>query len=299
MNFLTFDKIYEVQKHAPLNILFLNINNVEYLPRMYMKLKEYGELYIVGGSSFQIGSLRAKLHHLGIKLILPQDIPSSVKFDVVISESNLLLNSQKLMDHFKFEYIYTLDDEWKNDLFKNYSVFSDHCLKRKFVDVNKKNEETKPVKKEASSVNVFVDADKKTTDFKEELKEEDYQSLIEEFTSEPIMYDKYRINYLKPQVPGMVSIIMIISNINTTFPDVLRELRSQNIGLIEFIIIDNAAGFRNNVKPSIRYGEQMPLDFCQYHAKELCSGEYMIFLTEESKPFSISEALEKGEYETR
>ena len=264
-----------------------------------MKLKEYGELTVVLSSSFQLGGLRGKLGRIGIKFILPQQIPSDENYNVVIGDSNLLLNSTKLFEHFNIEYIYILDDNWNANLFKDYSIFSDHCLKRKFIDVNKKNEEEKQIEKESSSVNVFVDADKRTIDYKEDLKEEDYQSLIEEFTSEPIMYDKYRINYLKPQVPGMVSIIMIISNINTTFPDVLRDLRSQNIGLIEFIIIDNAAGFRNNVKPSIRYGEQMPLDFCQYHAKELCSGEYMIFLTEESKTFSISEALEKGEYETR
>ena len=150
-----------------------------------------------------------------------------------------------------------------------------------------------------TNLNVINDANNYSTSEDLVLTEGDYEILIKDFATEPIKYDKYRINYLYPQVPGKVSIIMTVSSLNNTFPDVLKDIRSQGVGLIEFIIIDNAAGFRNNVKPQIRYGQRMPIEFCEYHAKEFCSGEYMIFLTEESPAFLVSDWLERGLYEVR
>ena len=92
---------------------------------------------------------------------------------------------------------------------------------------------------------------------------------------------------------------MIVSALNNNFADVLRNIRSQNLPLIEYIIIDNAAGFRNNVKPNIRYGERMPIDFCEYHAKELSTGEYIIILNEASPSFDVMEIISQGKFETR
>ena len=110
---------------------------------------------------------------------------------------------------------------------------------------------------------------------------------------------KYGINYINEVVPGMTSIIMIVSENNNKFAETLRAIRAQNVGSIEYIIIDNAAGFRNNVKPNIRYGEKMSEDICIEHAKELCSGEYMFILNQDSDEINVLEEIEKGKYETR
>jgi len=64
---------------------------------------------------------------------------------------------------------------------------------------------------------------------------------------------------------------MVVSQQNNNFAEVLRDLKAQELPSIEFIIIDNASNYRNNVKPNIRYGEKMPEDYCMYHAKELTS----------------------------
>jgi hypothetical protein len=184
---------------------------------------------------------------------------------------------------------------------ENYYVFGDHCLKYKFASITNDDpiDETNTNSSQDSNSNVIKDADDKTTEEKVVLTEGDYEILIKDFATEPIKYDKYRINYLYPQVPGKISIIMTVSSLNNTFPEVLKDIRSQGLGLVEFIIIDNAAGFRNNVKPQIRYGQRMPIEFCEYHAKEFCTGEYMIFLTENSPTFMVSDWLSKGLYEVR
>jgi hypothetical protein len=92
---------------------------------------------------------------------------------------------------------------------------------------------------------------------------------------------------------------MIVSALNNNFAEVLRDIRSQNLALIEYIIIDNAAGFRNNVKPNIRYGERMPIEFCEYHAKEISTGEYIITLKEDSEPINVMAEILQGKFETR
>lgn len=180
--------------------------------------------------------------------------------------------------------------ENSNNSLLNYSYFAENCIKNNKYDL----ENNEPTLIQGS--NIFVDNIEKDIT---ELSEGDYDILIKEFAVEPITYDKYEINYLYPVVPGKVSIVMIISQTNDNFPNVLKDIRAQNVGLIEYIIIDNNAGFRNNVKPVLRYGQKMPLEFCKYHAKEFCTGEYMIFLTEDSPSFSVSDYLEKGLYDIR
>lgn len=299
MNFLVFDKIKVAEGKRPLNILFLNIDDIQFSLDTYIKLKEYGELFVVCKSSLQIGALRGRLNSYNIKFILSHQIPPNINFDIVICTSNIIKSNNKLTDYFKFEYVYILDDIYNNELLDNYYVFADHCLKYKFASVA--NDEPDTTNQSSNTdADVFKDADELKDEETEIILEEgDYEILIKDFAAEPIKYDKYRINYLYPQVPGKVSIIMTISRINDTFSEVLKDIRSQNVGLIEFIIIDNAAGFRNNVKPNIRYGQRMPIDFCEYHAKEFCTGEYMICLKEDSPTFLVSDFIEKGLYEVR
>ena len=126
-----------------------------------------------------------------------------------------------------------------------------------------------------------------------------YEMIVKDVAAYDVKYDKYRINYLNRMVPGKVSIVMIVSNATNKFADTLRELRAQNVASIEYIIIDNAAGFRNNVKPNIRYGEKMPIDYCEYHAKELTTGEFIFILNEDTDTFDIMTAINQGKYETR
>lgn len=298
MNFSILDNIKTIENGRSLNILFLNINDLQFSYNTYINLKNYGELFVVCKSNFQIGPLRGKLNGSRIKFILPHQIPPNINFDMVICESSILKDNKKLTDYFKFEYIYVLDENVTNELIEDYYVLSEHCLKFKFASIAN-DDSINENETNDTNLNVINDANNYSTSEDLVLTEGDYEILIKDFATEPIKYDKYRINYLYPQVPGKVSIIMTVSSLNNTFPDVLKDIRSQGIGLIEFIIIDNAAGFRNNVKPQIRYGQRMPIEFCEYHAKEFCSGEYMIFLTEESPAFLVSDWLERGLYEVR
>lgn len=297
MNFTIFNRIKEIENNKSLNILFLNLNEqIQVSFKDYIELKNYGNLFVVCKSPFQIGPLRGRLGHLNIKFILSHQIPPNINFDIIIVDSleNEKINS--LIEYFNFKYVYTLVKTSNLNL-NNYYKFDENCFRLKLNDITDDSSENNEINN--SNVNVVIDADEKEKEEDKNLSEGDYDILVKGFATEPIKYDKYRINYLYPVVPGKVSIILIISKLTDTFFDVIRDIKTQNQGLYEFILIDNAAGFRSNVKPSIRYGTKMPLEFCQYHAKEISTGEYMIMLNEDSPTFQVSDFIEKGIYETR
>lgn len=295
MNFTVFNRIKEIENNEPLNILFLNLNENVYVSiNEFINLKEYGNLFVVCNTSFQIGSLRGRLGHLNIKFILPHQIPPNYHFDLIITDSLENTRLMNLIEYFNFKYVYTLLDDAAG--LKNYYKFDENCYRLK---INEIEEENNNEEETASNVNVVIDADEREEQEENNLTEEDYEILVKDFATEPIKYDKYRINYLHPAVPGKVSIILIISELTDTFFDVIRDIKTQNQGPYEFILIDNGAGFRSNVKPTIRYGVKMPVEFCQYHAKEISTGEYLILIDENSPTFQISDFLEKGLYETR
>ena len=302
INFTIFNRIKEVENKRPLNILFLNLNDQIQIPlKDYISLKEYGNLFVVCKSPFQIGPLRGRLGHLNIKFILSHQIPPNVDFDIIIVESleNERLNS--LIEYFDFKYVYTLLPS-SSLVLDGYYKFDENCFRFKLNDV-----ETDPIQPSTenntinneSTANPIVDAEEVEKKEESNLTEGDYDILIKEFATEPLKYDKYRINYLRPMVPGKISIVLIISQLTDTFFDVIRDVKAQNQGLYEFLIIDNGAGFRSNVKPAIRYGTKMPIEFCQYHAKEISTGEYIIMLDENSPTFQVSEFIANGLYETR
>ena len=299
MNFAIFNRIKEVENKRPLNILFLNLNEQIQIPlKDFINLKEFGNLFVVCKSPFQIGPLRGRLGHLNIKFILSHQIPPNVNFDIIIVESleNERLNS--LIEYFDFKYVYTLLPS-SSLVLDGYYKFDENCFRLKLNDVDTDPIEPTINTEETNNANPIVDADEKEKEEESNLTEGEYDILIKDFAVEPLKYDKYRINYLHPAVPGKISIILIISQLNDTFFDVIRDVKAQNQGLYEFLVIDNGAGFRSNVKPAIRYGTKMPVEFCQYHAKEISTGEYIIMLDENSPTFQVSDFIEKGLYETR
>ena len=295
INFTVFNRIKEVENKISLNILFLNLNDQIQIPiNDYISLKEYGNLFVVCKSPFQIGPLRGRLGHLNIKFILSHQIPPNVNFDIIVVESlkNNKLNS--LIEYFNFKYVYTLLPS-NSLILDGYYRFDENCFRFKLNDIETDPIQP-PIENNESNTNPIVEADEKE---ESNLTEGDYDILIKEFATEPLKYDKYRINYLHPMVPGKISIILIISQLTDTFFDVIRDVKAQNQGLYEFLVIDNGAGFRSNVKPAIRYGTKMPVEFCKYHAKEISTGEYIIMLDENSPTFQVSDFIANGLYETR
>ena len=54
MNFSVLDNIKTIENGRSLNILFLNINDLQFSYNTYINLKNYGELFVVCKSNFQI-----------------------------------------------------------------------------------------------------------------------------------------------------------------------------------------------------------------------------------------------------
>ena len=286
INFSILNNIKTSESNHLLNILVLN-NDMSINLNELSELNNYGNIFIVVSTPLESSQLIGRLGaYKNIKVVLEQRIPIK-PYDLVISNyvSNLL---NLVVSNLTIKYLYLIN---KPDGFnpQNYYEFAQNSFRLKGVTTTSQNN----INNEQSNINVINEE----VDLGEESI--DYDIFIKEIAITPIKYDEYRINYLNPAIPGKVSIVMIVSALNNNFAEVIRNLKAQEYPLIEFIIIDNGAGFRNNVKPNIRYGSKMDLDFCEYHAKELCSGEYMFILHEDSELFDINECIEQGKYEVR
>jgi hypothetical protein len=283
-------KIIENKK---LNVLVFDPHNNINIQNL-ISLYKCGNIFVAVESTITSANLISHLNGIkNIKVILTRRIPI-IDYDVIIFPyySDYI---QKILSLINVKYVYIFDKPGEFALKFNFYEIEKNLFKKSLT----KNEKIETQKFEAEK----LEKDPfKLTDEEKKLIENvssNYNINFENISSIEINYDKYLINYLKPVIPGKVSIIMIVSECNNKFADTLRAIRHQKLPSIEYIIIDNAAGFRNNVKANIKYSDKMPYDFCVYHAKELCEGEFMFVFNENSDEVDILKEINKGQYETR
>ena len=300
MNIEVLEKIKVIEHDHTLKILVIN-HNADILVSDLIQLKNLGEITIATSTPLMISQLLGKLSGLKYNIVLTTRIPIK-NYDMIISNEFTDL-IKHITSSLKIKYLCFLNSV-KNFNLSNYYMFEENFYKLtstsleseiKISNIEETSNDGEKDDIQDVNNNEIISDDKETI----ENVQGNYEVFIKDLASTPLKYDKYRINYLYPVVPGKISIVMIVSALNNNFADVLRNIRSQNLPLIEYIIIDNAAGFRNNVKPNIRYGERMPINFCEYHAKELSTGEYIIILNEASPSFDVMEIISQGKFETR
>ena len=301
MNIEVLEKIKVIEHDHTLKILVIN-HNADILVSDLIQLKNLGEITIATSTPLMVSQLLGKLSGLKYNIVLTTRIPIK-NYDMIISNEFTDL-IKHITSSLKIKYLCFLNSI-RNFNLSNYYMFEENFYKLTSTSLESEikisNIEETSSDKEKDDIQQDVNNNEIISDDKETIEnvQGNYEVFIKDLASTPLKYDKYRINYLYPVVPGKISIVMIVSALNNNFADVLRNIRSQNLPLIEYIIIDNAAGFRNNVKPNIRYGERMPIDFCEYHAKELSTGEYIIILNEVSPSFDVMEIISQGKFETR
>ena len=300
MNIEVLEKIKVIEHDHTLKILVIN-HNADILVSDLIQLKNLGEITIATSTPLMVSQLLGKLSGLKYNIVLTTRIPIK-NYDMIISNEFTDL-IKHITSSLKIKYLCFLNSI-RNFNLSNYYMFEENFYKLtstsleseiKISNIEETSNDGEKDDIQDVNNNEIISDDKETI----ENVQGNYEVFIKDLASTPLKYDKYRINYLYPVVPGKISIVMIVSALNNNFADVLRNIRSQNLPLIEYIIIDNAAGFRNNVKPNIRYGERMPIDFCEYHAKELSTGEYIIILNEASPSFDVMEIISQGKFETR
>jgi hypothetical protein len=295
MNIEVLERIKQIEYDHNLDILVIN-HNCDISLEDLISLRDFGKITIAVSTPLQASQLIGRLSGLKYQIVLTSRIPNK-NYDIIIANEFTEL-VKAASTRLKIKYIHFLNFV-KNFNLSNYYEFEENFFKITSSVGPNENKITGPEDE-------IIEPDKNNYDLfsynDEEImvnSEGNYDVFIQDIASTPIKYDKYRINYLYPAVPGKISIIMIVSSLTNKFAEVLRDIRSQNIPLIEYIIIDNAAGFRNNVKPNIRYGEKMPLDFCEYHGREMSTGEYIIILNEKSDEIDVMLEISQGNYETR
>jgi len=284
INFTVLENIKNAEIDNDVSILVID-DNLSIPLEDLIGLQSFGRnITIAVNGMNEAGALIGKLNGYGYKIVLTRRIPI-IKYDVLIS-TTFDGSTSIVAKNLKIKYI-CFTNFVKNFNLTNYYEFEENSYK--LSDKISTGNYTPPPHHQPKQ------------DEETEIKEEDaeYEGIVKDIVAYDVKYDKYKINYLYPQVPGKISVIMIVSTITNTFADVIRGLKAQDMPSIEFIIVDNAASFRNNVKPQIRYGEKMPKDFCEYHAKELTSGEYIFVLDETSELFDLATAITQGKYETR
>ena len=264
MNIEVLEKIKVIEHDHTLKILVIN-HNADILVSDLIQLKDLGEITIATSTPLMVSQLLGKLSGLKYNIVLTTRIPIK-NYDMIISNEftdliKHITSSLKIKDlcflnsirNFNLSNYYMFEENF----YKLSSASSESEIKISNIEETSSDGEKDDI--QDVNNNEIISDDKETI----ENVQGNYEVFIKDLASTPLKYDKYRINYLYPVVPGKISIVMIVSALNNNFADVLRNIRSQNLPLIEYIIIDNAAGFRNNVKPNIRYGERMPIDFCE------------------------------------
>lgn len=280
-----------------LNILVIN-ENLNISIEDQLLLKDFGRVTIAVNTPIESSHLIAKFSGLNYMVVLTRRIPIK-NYDILISNSFSDI-TRVIVKNLRIKYL-CFTNFVRNFNLTNYYEFEENSYK-----LTSESVPHKPCPPQRSTppgpppINPMNDDNDPTNDVVTgENDESNYQAIIKDIAATDMQYDRYKMNYLHPMIPGKISVIMIVSQQNNTFAEVLRELRAQELPSIEFIIIDNASNYRNNVKPNIRYGEKMPDDYCLYHAKELTTGEYIIALNQDSETFDIMTAINQGKYETR
>jgi hypothetical protein len=294
MNIEVLDRLKLVEHDHTMNILVIN-HNADIPMSELVQLQPFGNVTIATSTTLMVSQLLGRLGGLKYNVVLTSRIQNK-DYDVIIA-NEFTDFVKRIVTNYKIKYLCFLNFV-KNFNLINYYEFEENCYKLTSLknnnEINVENpEDYEDIPEE--NENELISDDVETIS----NQQGNYEVFIKDIAATPIKYDKYRINYLYPVVPGKISIVMIVSALNNNFAEVLRDIRSQNLALIEYIIIDNAAGFRNNVKPNIRYGERMPIEFCEYHAKEISTGEYIITLKEDSEPINVMAEILQGKFETR
>ena len=300
INLQILENIKSAEAGRPLKILVIN-ESLSIPIEDQLALKGLGEVTVATGTPMEASHLIAKFSGLGYSVVLTRRIPIR-KYDVLISNSFSSV-TQIIIRNLRMKYL-CFTNFVRNFCVSDYYEFEENTYKLASAPLPPKPPPCRTPEgitpPGPPPVNVMNTDDDPTNDVAVgENDESNYQAAIKGLASTKVKYDKYRMNYLHPAVPGKVSIVMVASGQNNSFAEVLRELRAQDLPSVEFIIVDNASNYRNNVRPNIRYGEKMPDDFCAYHAKELTTGEYIIMLDQDSKVFDIMEAISQGKYERR
>lgn len=294
MNFNVLADLKQIENDHELSILV--IDDALSIPiEDLVQLSSFGKVTIAVENTIEAGYLIGKLSGLKCTVVLNRRIPI-MNYDVLISSSFSDV-TRIIVKNLKIKYLCFTKFVRNFDL-KNYYEFEENSYRLTSKDPVQMHHPHHP-RPQPSCPPPSQDEE---TEENEDVVENDasnYDTIIKDISSTLMKYDKYRINYLNPVVPGKISIIMIVSELNNNFAEVIRAIKDQKLPSIEFIIIDNAAGFRNNVKPNIRYGEKMPQDFCEYHAKELTTGEYIIIMNQDSEVIDVMTAINLGQFETR
>jgi hypothetical protein len=294
MNIEVLDRLKLIEHDHTLNILVIN-HNADIPMSDLVQLQPFGNVTIATSTTLMVSQLLGKLGGLKYNVVLTSRIQNK-EYDIIIANEFTDFIRRIVTNH-KIKYLCFLNFV-KNFNLINYYEFEENCYKLSSLKNNDEVNIEEPGQEDVipeENENELIHDDIKVIS----NQQGNYEVFIKDIAATPIKYDKYRINYLYPVVPGKISIVMIVSALNNNFAEVLRDIRSQNLALIEYIIIDNAAGFRNNVKPNIRYGERMPIEFCEYHAKEISTGEYIITLKEDSEPINVMAEILQGKFETR
>jgi hypothetical protein len=294
MNIEVLDRLKLIEHDHTLNILVIN-HNADIPMSDLVQLQYFGNVTIATSTTLMVSQLLGKLSGLKYNVVLTSRIQNK-EYDVIIA-NEFTDFIRHIVTNYKIKYLCFLNFVRNFNLI-NYYEFEENCYKLTSLKNSNEINIEEPGQEDVipeENENELIHDDIETIS----NQQGNYEVFIKDIASTPIKYDKYRINYLYPVVPGKISIVMIVSALNNNFAEVLRDIRSQNLALIEYIIIDNAAGFRNNVKPNIRYGERMPIEFCEYHAKEISTGEYIITLKEDSEPINVMAEILQGKFETR
>lgn len=300
MNIETLRNIKIIENDHTLEILIMN-ETLNISMNALLAVRDLGNITIVVSNPMAASSLIGKVCGMkNYKVVLTHQIPIK-KYDILLANTTSEL-SKLVIKKLGIKYLCFFTYVEKGFPGNNYLEFDHLCFKMKGLPAAKKPVPVqKPVEKNPEPIKKVVIKEEAPIVSQPEPENNvaNYEMVIKDVAALDMVYEDHKIKYLHDMIPGMTSIIMIVSEKNNKFAETIKALKAQNVAAVEYIVVDNNAAYRNNIAPNIRYGEKMPEDFCIEHAKELCSGEYMIVLNQDSDEFDILATIESGKYEKR
>lgn len=229
--------------------------------------------------------------------VLASRIPAR-EYDVIISD-RAVSQAVDAVNYYKPKYFlcfYPNGDHGFSFNSEEYFEFESGCFKQKMLSeaASKLEAQAREVEEASPVSEAKID---KAIEESDNIDKKDFEAYLQSSPMSVNDYDPHYLKYIYDQVPGRVSIIIVVTGKYSRVAGMISEIKAQKLPDYEFVLVDNFAGFRTNFKSTLRYAlKEVDPDYAKWRARELTTGEYIFILDQDSEVPDFKEEILKGKY---
>ena len=273
-------------------------NGLRIAPRAIGALGSFGKVTVALGSYLELSNIASKF--LGDKrfnCVLASRVPLK-EYDIIISD-RATPQAVEAVAYYKPKYFLCFYPNGDRGCFfrsEEYSEFEPGCFKLKMLIEATKKKEAQAIEVEEASP-VSEDKIDKAIEESDAVDKKDFETYLQSSPMTSNSYDPHFLKYIYEQVPGRVSIILVVTGKYTRVTGMIAAIKAQKLDDFEIVLIDNFSGFRTNFKSALRYtAREVDPEYAKWRARELTTGEYIFILDQDSEVPDFREEILKGKY---